>query len=160
MPYLGDYLGLLLSEIAIARSQVDLESIRIAETYASHDLLKHFSIPHFKLPNVTLDIPFVVQEMEEIPNGKHPRGSLEKEKIKPIFENQLTLLTNEFNLNLTEEIIKQIQKKIDLLLDEHLLIPEVSISIRSLVNKMVIISVRELKIKKEERKLKIQKKLN
>lgn len=65
MPYLGDYLGHLLSEIATARVQADLETVRMAELYASHPLLKHLPVPRFRLPTLTLDVPVVVQDMGE-----------------------------------------------------------------------------------------------
>jgi len=65
MPYLGDYLGHLLSEIATARVQADLETVRMAELYASHPLLRHLPVPRFRLPTLTLDVPVVIQDMEE-----------------------------------------------------------------------------------------------
>ncbi len=79
MPYLGDYLGHLLSEITNARVQADLETVRIAELYASHPLLKHMPVPHFRLPTVTLDVPVVVNEMET--GGKE---TALKENIQPV----------------------------------------------------------------------------
>lgn len=65
MPYLGDYLGHLLSEIATARVQADLETVRMAELYASHPLLKHLPVPRFRLPNLTLDVPVLIQDVEQ-----------------------------------------------------------------------------------------------
>lgn len=59
---LSDYIGQLMSEITIARTQADLETIRLAEMYANHDLLKHFPIPHIRLQNVNLEIPIVIKE--------------------------------------------------------------------------------------------------
>lgn len=64
MPYLGEYLGHLLSEIATARVQADLETVRMAELYASHPLLKHLPVPRFRLPTLTLDVPVVIQDVE------------------------------------------------------------------------------------------------
>lgn len=65
MPYLGDYLGHLLSEVATARVQADLETVRMAELYASHPLLRHLPVPRFRLPTLTLDVPVVIQDVEE-----------------------------------------------------------------------------------------------
>src|SRR5207244_4136858 len=64
MPYLGDYLGHLLSEITTARVQADLEAMRVAEMYASHPLLRSMPIPRFRLPNVTLDVPVAIDQLE------------------------------------------------------------------------------------------------
>ena len=66
MPYLGDYLGHLLSEITNARVQADLESVRVADLYASHPLLKHMAVPRFRLPTITIDAPVVMRNMDEI----------------------------------------------------------------------------------------------
>ena len=65
MPYLGDYLGHLLSEITIARMHADIEAVRVAELYADHPLLRHMPIPRFRMPEVELDVPIVVKEVEE-----------------------------------------------------------------------------------------------
>jgi len=70
MPYLGDYIGNLLSEITTARVQADIEAVRVAELYASHPLLKHMPVPHFRLPTVALDVPVAIKEIEEV--GKEP----------------------------------------------------------------------------------------
>ena len=59
MPYLGEFLGQLMAELAAARMKSDMESIRIAELYAGHDLLRHFPVPRIRLPAVEIDIPFV-----------------------------------------------------------------------------------------------------
>jgi len=64
MSHLGDYLGQFMTEITNARVHADLESVRLAELYASHPLLKYMPVPHFRLPTVTLDIPIIIKEME------------------------------------------------------------------------------------------------
>ena len=74
MPNLGDFLGQLISELLIARAQADLESLRIAEAYKSDSLLKHFSIPRFRLPTVTLDVPVAIKEVSPITEDKKPGG--------------------------------------------------------------------------------------
>jgi hypothetical protein len=76
MPFLGDYLGHLLSEITMARVQADLEAVRVAELYASHPLLKNMAVPRFRLPTITLDVPVSVASMEEAKAGESPRGGV------------------------------------------------------------------------------------
>ena len=76
MPFLGDYLGQLLSEIAMARMQADLETIRLAELYASHPLLRTLPVPHVRLPSVDLDVPVLVKESQEPRRGESVRGGL------------------------------------------------------------------------------------
>ena len=74
MPLLGDYLGQLLSEIAMARMRADLETIRLAELYATHPLLRTMPVPHLRLPEIDLDIPVLIRASEEPREGASPRG--------------------------------------------------------------------------------------
>jgi len=90
MPYLGDYLGHLLSEITNARVQADLESVRIADLYASHPLLKHMAVPRFRLPNVTIDAPVVVRNMDEAAAGQPLRGGISMDDVHRVVEQALT----------------------------------------------------------------------
>jgi hypothetical protein len=62
MVNLGDYLGHLLSEVTKARMQADMETLRIAEFYASDPLLKHFPVPRMRLPNLELNVPVIISE--------------------------------------------------------------------------------------------------
>ena len=64
MPGLGDFLGSLISEMARARLQADAETVRIADLYANHDQLKHFPVPRFRLPDVRIEVPVVLEADE------------------------------------------------------------------------------------------------
>src|SRR5260221_4991317 len=90
MPHLGDYLGQLLSEIVIARAHTDLETIRVAELYASHPHLKHFPVPHLRLPTITLDLTYAVEESEKMPEDGSPRGSIDPKAMRTSYGNLLT----------------------------------------------------------------------
>ncbi|MGB4847556.1 MAG: hypothetical protein WBP41_06530 [Saprospiraceae bacterium] len=57
---MADYVGFIFSEITRARGMADRESIRIAEMYAQNDVLKHFSVPRFKIPEMNLTIPVII----------------------------------------------------------------------------------------------------
>ena len=76
MPALGEYLGALLSEVANARLQADLESARIAQLYASHPILQHLPVPRFRLPNVVLDLPVAVEKTDRPPGTVPPATEL------------------------------------------------------------------------------------
>lgn len=67
MPKLGDFIGAFLADAVQARVRADLESLKIAEIYSQHDLLKHFPVPRFRLPDITVDFPVVVSSLEEPP---------------------------------------------------------------------------------------------
>ena len=86
MPILGDYLGHLLSEITAARMQADLETARIAEIYAAHPLLRRMPVPRFRAPNITLDVPVSVTQMEEAAIGEPRRGGLSISSLKTSLE--------------------------------------------------------------------------
>src|ERR1044071_5280346 len=95
MPYLGDYLGHLLSEITNARVQADLESVRVADLYASHPLLKHMAVPRFRLPNVTIDAPVVMRNMDEAAAGQPLRGGISMDDVHQAVERALASALNE-----------------------------------------------------------------
>ena len=90
MANLGDYIGQLLSEITIARMHADLEAVRVAELYAGHPLLRHMPVPRFRLPDVQIDVPVVIKEMDEPTSGEPPRGAPTLEKLRKAFDEVLT----------------------------------------------------------------------
>ncbi len=61
---LNEYLGSIASSISEARMISDLKSVEIAEKFAQHNLLKHFSIPRFKAQNIELTIPVAIGALE------------------------------------------------------------------------------------------------
>ena len=61
---LEEYLGTLVVNLAQARVLADIESAKIAEAYASNNLLKHFSIPRMKIEEVELVIPVAVAKID------------------------------------------------------------------------------------------------
>ena len=86
MPKLGDYIGHLLSEIAIARMQADIESVRIAELYADHPLLRSMPVPRFRMPDVEIDVPVVVKGLEDSPFGESSHGTPPIAEIRKVFD--------------------------------------------------------------------------
>lgn len=90
MPNLGDYLGQLLAEITLARMHADLETVRLAEFYSSHPLLRHLPVPHVRLPEVDLDLPVVIKEAEVPAPGESPRGGLKLDDLRRRFDELLT----------------------------------------------------------------------
>ena len=60
MVSLGDYLGHLLAEVTRARAQADVETVRVAELYSNHELLKHFPVPRIRVRDIDFDIPVLI----------------------------------------------------------------------------------------------------
>ena len=60
MTTLNEYIGTLVAGIADARAAADLESVRVAEAYAQHALLKHFSVPRMRIGDIEMTIPVAI----------------------------------------------------------------------------------------------------
>lgn len=134
MPHLGDYIGQLLSEITIARMQADLEAVRVAELYAGHPLLRNMPVPHFRLPNIEVDVPVVIKQMEEPLVGETPRGVPSHDDMRKAFDKVLKQRLSEENIRLKPEH----EKKLKAVLDEKMVVltqpVEVSIDINRVAN--------------------------
>lgn len=57
---LSDYVGFIFSEIVRARVIADSASRDIAMRYAEDEVLKNFSVPRFKIPEMELTVPVVI----------------------------------------------------------------------------------------------------
>lgn len=144
MPYLGDYLGHLLSEITIARVQADLEAVRVAELYANHQLLRHMPVPHFRLPTMTLDVPIVIKGMEEAKKGDSPRGEASLLTLRARFGDIL-----DAHLKRTKKKLSEAEKtKLDEVLNEtmssHASLPYVSVSAMHVADDLVSTTIKFL----------------
>jgi hypothetical protein len=113
MSNIGDYIGQLMSEITIARMHADLEAVRIAELYAVHPLLRHMPVPHFRLPKVEMDIPIVIEEMEEQGTGELPRGTPTVPDMRKKFDGILVNYLKEENISLSSADKKKLNKEFD-----------------------------------------------
>lgn len=61
---LGDVLGAMLADVARARVQADVEALRIAEAYSKDPLLKHLPVPRFRMPDLVVDLPVLVDGVD------------------------------------------------------------------------------------------------
>ena len=70
MPKLNEYLGSIISSVSNARVMADVQTVKLAEDYAKHDLLKHFSVPRMRIADVELSIPIAIESaQEELPGN-------------------------------------------------------------------------------------------
>lgn len=95
MPYLGDFLGLIMEEITKARVQADIETIRTADMYAQDDLLKNMPVPRFRLPDLTFEIPIAIEGIEKDVNFTQPGILLNFNRMLSIFLEVLIEKTKE-----------------------------------------------------------------
>jgi hypothetical protein len=118
MPYLGDYLGQLLSEISIARMQADLETLRIAELYSVQPLLRTMAVPRMRLPDVDLDIPILIKTVEEPRAGESARGGAKlsdmSKKFDEVLEQQLSKVGVVLSATEKKTIHTEIEKRLRL----------------------------------------------
>lgn len=113
MPNLGDYLGQILSEITIARMHADIEAVRVAELYAGHPLLRHMPVPRFRLPNVEVDVPVVIKQMEEPWADKSPRGAPTLTDMRKAFNKVLTQRLSKKRIRLKPDHKKKLNSILD-----------------------------------------------
>jgi hypothetical protein len=135
MPNLGDYIGHLLAEITIARMQADVESVRVAELYSNHPLLKNMPIPHFRLPSVELDIPVAIKEMQEQSNMT-PRGAPTLEETRKAFDKTLAKTLIEEKIRLTPEQNKKLTTALNRTIRSLTQPPEVAVDINRIANEL------------------------
>ncbi len=57
---LADYAGYIFMELVKAREMADRHSRQLAEVYAQDPVLRHFSVPRFKIPKMELTIPVLI----------------------------------------------------------------------------------------------------
>lgn len=136
MPLLGDFIGHLIAEITIARAQSDLESIRIAEYYVNHPILKHLPIPHFRLPDVSINVPVAIESMEEVSKEEEPRGKLQVEEIDRKLTGVVNSQLSKLGIKLSDEQQNLILEDIKRTSSELTRIKQFPINLSSIANKI------------------------
>jgi hypothetical protein len=91
----------------------DLESLRVAELYASHPLLRTMPIPRFRLPDVEMEVPVVIKQMDEPSPGNSTRGGIDLKTLRKAFDSTLALQLGKSRIKLSAEQTKNMQALID-----------------------------------------------
>ena len=113
MAKLNEYIGSLVSSVTNARVMSDIQTVKVAEEYAKHNLLKHFSVPRMRIDNIEMTIPIAMDELSEkteteyepIDNAKF-NSIVYKELVNSL---GLTKLPSDLSQNIRTEIAKQTQ---------------------------------------------------
>ena len=85
MADLGDLLGSLMSGLIRARRMADEQTAALAEYYKSIPLLEGLSVPRIRIPELTIDMPFLIDNDLE---GE--KGAMEEPaKIASALDSQL-----------------------------------------------------------------------
>jgi len=91
----------------------DIQTVKVAEEYAKHDLLKHFAIPRMRIDDVEMTIPVALDQIEEKTETVYQ--PIDHEKFNSFVYNQivsilgLKKLPAEASKRLRIEIAKQTQ---------------------------------------------------
>ena len=134
MPYLGDYLGQLLSEISMARMQADLETVRLAELYAAHPLLRTMPVPHMRLPDVELDFPVLIKTSEDPRAGESARGGWTPVIFRAKYDEVLLAWMKKHRLLLPRADLKKLNKALDDITAQSGVPTETSIDVQWIVD--------------------------
>ena len=113
MTNLGDYLGQLMSEVVIARVHADLESVRVAELYASHPLLRHMPIPRVRLPEIQMEVPVVIDGSGSSGPNESPRGGTSIDAGRKQFDKVLATHLRSNNVRLRANQREALVKALD-----------------------------------------------
>jgi hypothetical protein len=142
MPYLGDYLGQLLSEISIARLQADLETVRLAELYASHPLLRTMPVPHVRLPELSLELPVIVKDAEAPREGETTRGGVPLAEMRKVFDKTLIAHLAKAEIELSAEERSKLRTVLKERMAAHDLANETSIDVHGVADDLTSTAVR------------------
>ena len=122
MADLGVLLGALISGVVHARRIADEESAAIAEHYKDNPLLSGMSIPRVRVPEVSIDIPMLIEaqdegEADQIADtdtikeavGKELKASLEREGLKMTAED-LQRFDETFGQHLNKVVVPSVYR--------------------------------------------------
>ncbi|MCX9084201.1 MAG: hypothetical protein OIN87_05295 [Candidatus Methanoperedens sp.] len=70
MADLGDLLGSLMSGVIRARRMADEQTAALAEYYKTNPLLEGLSVPRIRIPELTIEIPMLIENNMEGQNGE------------------------------------------------------------------------------------------
>jgi hypothetical protein len=119
MPKLNEYLGSVVSSITTARLMSDLQTVKVAEQYAQHNLLKHFSIPRMRIEDIEMTIPIAIDQIIE--KSEVHYELLDKTKFNLIsYEELAKSIRNNISLDTSNKLRANISK-LTLTLEENLL---------------------------------------
>lgn len=144
MPNLGDYLGHLLSEVAIARMHADLETVRIAELYAAHPLLRSMPVPHVRVPEIDLEIPVLVDNVEEPRAGESARGSATRPELRKKFDEVLNAHLSRSGVSLAPADTAKLTAALDSRLPLHHMPAEISVGVLRLADDLSSTAIKVL----------------
>jgi len=101
-----------MAEFTLARVRADLEAVKLVELYRKEGLLEGASVPRFRMPDVTVDLPLLVSDLE---NGDRASG-FDRPTVADVREAiRDAVASTRFKLDarMEEEIVKQLDAELE-----------------------------------------------
>lgn len=114
MTDLGNIIGALMSGLLQARCVADKQTAALAEHYKSNPLLESLSVPRIRIPELTIDMPVLIEDYQEGQSGEIAKSEL----IASAVSKQVGATLNElgrkeiprnFSVSFTEELTSQLK---------------------------------------------------
>ena len=163
----GELIGSLMAGIIRARRMADEQTAVLAEYYKTNPLLESLSVPRIRIPELTIDMPFIIEDHAEGEDGEieaptkiaealdaHLKSTLSKYNIKlsPVFhkafvrelKGQLELAKRSGEPVLRETVVRGVQEAFaDSLVKTKITLPppEKEILAKALRDKVSTISI-------------------
>lgn len=103
---LSDYLDYLNNEIIQARKKADEKTILVAKEYAKHEYLKYFKAPRYAFPNIKMDIPLKITDINS--QSKY-NFKFDEAKFLSDVNEKIEAVNREKQLNISPVSSEQIQ---------------------------------------------------
>ncbi len=112
MVKLGDYVGMILSEMTRARAQADVETLKLAELYATNKTLRNFAVPRVRLQNVEITTPVVIDKQDESALEAYSRP-IKISEVRAAVDNAISANLEKNNIKLSASDASAVKKLID-----------------------------------------------
>jgi hypothetical protein len=113
MADLGELIGSLMVGVIRARRMADEETAALAEYYKTNPLLEQLSVPRVRIPDLTIDMPFLVEDSlgGEAGNIGSPEkiAAASSDKLKAVIASSGIKVNPAFHEKFSLEVIKQLK---------------------------------------------------
>lgn len=109
MADLGELLGTLMVGIIKARRMADEQTAVLAEYYRTNPLLEGLSVPRIRIPELTIDLPFLIEEQTEGNAGQMEDPA----KISDGVQTQLKATLAKNNIQLEPEVLQHFGSEVE-----------------------------------------------
>lgn len=112
MVKLGDYVGMILSEMTRARAQADIETLKLAELYATNKTLRNFAVPRVRLQNVEITTPLVIDKQDEAALEAYSKP-VKISEVRTAVDNAIAASLDKHDVKLAAADASTVKKSID-----------------------------------------------